>query len=453
MGNYDQAVSDLRRSRTLDDNPVTTVVLAKAHLWAGRDEEAIDELQRARQHAEAPLEASTLLEATYRRLGRSELLERFYAETLATFPKSVFWLNRAGAFALDQGQCDQGEQLYEKACRLQQQAGAGLPTSQSSWDVQYAAALDGYLRALVLAVGDSTGPTGHPEKLDRILQEGRKYADTAYAALAFFRMAEAYKKSGDVEAALDYCRRAVEKAWASERLAVEVLLRVYMMMGGQEVSKFCRERLDKDPDSLAANFTMFNLAKIENDYGDAITYIDTCIRLAGPDSEQGLDYLIKKAQLLTVAHKATSDNGYLRKAVVVYESLHEKMPKNSSVLNNLAYMLALSDQRLTEALEYARKAVEQEPDEANYLDTYAYVLHRNGRNAEAAESIAAAIQQYEVKAAAPAEVYEHLGMVSEALGERDKALAAYRRALEMGADTPSGGARERIRAAIDRLGR
>jgi predicted Zn-dependent protease len=232
---------------------------------------------------------------------------------------------------------------------------------------------------------------------------------------------------------------------------VEVLLRVYLMLGGDEVSKYCRERLATAPDSLAANFTMFNLAKIQDQYEEAETFIDKCIRLAGPDTERGVEHTIKKAQLLTAAHKKTSDKMYLRKAIDVYESLRAKMPKNSSVLNNLAYMLAQNDEKLPEALEYAKTAVEQNPNEANYQDTYAYVLYKNGKNAEAAEALAAAIQQYELGGAAPAEVYEHLGMVNEALGERSKARAAYRRALEVGGSTLPSAAKERLSAALERL--
>ena len=95
--------------------------------------------------------------------------------------------------------------------------------------------------------------------------------------------------------------------------------------------------------------------------------------------------------------------------------------------------------------------MEQAPDEVTYLDTYAYVLHKNGKHAQAAESLAAVLQHYEAGIGAPPEVYEHLGMVNEALGERDKARAAYRRALDVGGDTLSIVARSRIDSAFQRL--
>jgi tetratricopeptide (TPR) repeat protein len=209
--------------------------------------------------------------------------------------------------------------------------------------------------------------------------------------------------------------------------------------------------LAEEPGSLTVHLVLFNLAQIQDKYPEAIAAIDTCIRLSGSDTPAGIEHTIRKADLLTIAHKKTSDKIHLGQAIAVYESLLAKMPKNSSVLNNLAYMLAQNDQRLDEALAYARTVVEQSPDVAGHQDTYAYVLYKNGKHAEAAEALAAAIQQYQAGGAVPAEVYEHLGMVNEALGHKNKALAAYRRALEAGGDHTPDGVRQRINAAIQRL--
>jgi len=254
-------------------------------------------------------------------------------------------------------------------------------------------------------------------------------------------------------AARDYCRKAADKAWSDETLAVEVLLRVSMLLGEQDVSAYCRSRLAADPDSRAAHFVLFSLAKAQDRYDEAIGCIDECIRLSGADTQAGVEHSLRKAALLSMAYERTSDKAYLAKAVAVYESLRSKMPNNPSVLNNLAYLLAQDDSRLAEALEYARTAVERSPDVAGHLDTYGYLLHRSGRDAEAAERLAAAIQQYEAEGTASPDVYEHLGMVNEALGQRDKACDAYRRARELAGDAASDAMKQRIDAALQRLTR
>ncbi len=449
MGDYDQAILDFRKSRLLDDDPETTVALANAYVWAGRYDEAISELRAALQTPNPPVGARTLLEKTYRRLGRIESLEQLYSETLAEFPDSIAWLTRAGAFALDRQNYDRAVELYGKAYRLEQSQASN--PAQSS--VAYAAVLDGYLHALILSAGEpGTGSDSwHPEVLDRLFREANKYVDTDWAAVALYRMAEARKKLGDVAEANRLCRQAVDKAWSNDRLAMEILVRAGRLLGSQEISQYCQGRLASNPNSLAANAMMFHLSRIENDYDDAVEYADKCIALSASDVRRAIGYTVEKADLLTIAYNETSDKRYLQAAVGVYQSLTKKMPSNSNVLNNLAYLLAQNVQGLDEAQQHIERALSEDPDNAAYLDTYAFVLHKKGKDDAAVRFITAAIQQYEMAGTVSATAYEHLGMIKEGLGDRKAALAAYRHALELSDAEPSAIGDRRIDAAIERL--
>jgi len=227
---------------------------------------------------------------------------------------------------------------------------------------------------------------------------------------------------------------------------------MYALLGSEEALRYCEEKLKADPDSLGANLAMFNLTKINGEYNKAIGYIDRCLQIIGTDSRRKLSYTMKKAEVLQLAYNRSSDNDYLEKAIATYESLLAEMPNNTGVLNNLAYMLAKEDVRLAEALEYARRAYETRPNDPGFLDTYSYVLYKNGRFAEADEFLQSALQQYELnKVSAPAEVYEHLGMIKEELGSGTEAIAAYKHALEVGADELSEAAKRRILSAVERL--
>ena len=81
--------------------------------------------------------------------------------------------------------------------------------------------------------------------------------------------------------------------------------------------------------------------------------------------------------------------------IAVYESLRRKWPKNSSVWKNLAYLLAQNDERLAEVLECVGTAAAQDPDAADYLDTYGYLLYRKARYVQAAQSLVLAVRKYE----------------------------------------------------------
>jgi len=449
---YDLAINDLKRSKELLSKPSTQLSLAKAYLLAGRGDDAMTELKNTIDAPGAPPQARLLLEQLYLQSGRRAALERLYEDTLKKFPDSVRWHNRAGALAMTTGEYVNAEQLYLEAYRKKQQEYLGKNTKDWMEDVQYVTAFDGYLRALVVGAGTPNKVGWNPQKLDKVFEECEKYLDGVFAPIAFLRMAEAKLKLDDSKTATEYFQKAVEKSGTNEVLASEVLLRMFLMLGPDEVSRYCKQKLETDPDSLAAYFTLFNLAKINSQYDKAIVYIDKCIQLSDPCSLGMIDYTLKRAEILTMAYEKTSDNNYLEMAITDYESLLAKMPNNTSVLNNYAYMLAENNERLPLALQCAQQVIDLKPNEPTFLDTYGYVLYKNGKTQQAAESMVAAIQQYDRdQISIPPEVYEHLGMVREKLDAKNEALTAYKQALEAGANRLSAKSKERIQKAIERL--
>ncbi|MHC4432909.1 MAG: tetratricopeptide repeat protein, partial [Planctomycetota bacterium] len=452
---YDRAISDLRKSKVLFDEPATRVSLAKAYLQAKRYEDAITELKNAIDAPGAPLEARSLLEHIYFKLGRKQALTKFYAETLEKFPQSARWLNQAGAFAFKTGQFEKAEQYYGKALETRRQLhGDGARTDQIE-DALHATAFDGYLKALIAGAGTPGARDFDPAKLDRIFAEAARYTDGAFAPMAYFRMAQAKSALGDKATAIEYSQKAVEKAGDNDTLASEILERMYLLLGYEEVLGYCQQRLGSDPGSLAANLAMFDLARIDGRYDEAIPYIDKCIELAGDDRARRLAYTMRKAGILIGAYARSSDKNYLKMAIADYESLLAKMPNSTgvaTVCNNLAYVLAENDERLSDALKYAKRALDLRPNDPGVLDTYAYVLLKNGDVKEAGEFLAAALQQYQQnRITVPAEIYGHKGMINEKLGAKAEALAAYNRALEVGAETLSPKARQEIERAVERL--
>jgi tetratricopeptide (TPR) repeat protein len=443
MANYAQAISDLKRSKLLSDEPATRNSLAKAYLRSGRYEESIIELKNTIDHPQAPAEARALLERIYLKLGRKGALIRFYDETLDKLPDSVLWYTRAGAFAIEEGEFERAEQLYELAWQKANKDGNddNDPKHNRRRLGIRATALDGYLEALVLG-----------GKLDKVFEESREYVDGEFAPIAYLRMAEARLKLGDKTTAIEYCQKAVDKAGTNETFVSGALQRIYSLLGAEEALRCCEERLRANPDLPATNLAMFNFSKINGEYNKAVHYIDKYLQIIGPESPHRAVYTVKKAEVLSLAYNKTSDNNYLKRAITVYESVLAEMPKNTGVLNNLAYMLAQNNERLPEALKYAERAHKVRPNNPFFMDTYGYVLYKNGRFSEAEKFLQAAIQQYEEgKTSVPWEVYEHLGMIKEKVGAEAEALAAYKQALEMGADELSTATRDRITMAIEHL--
>jgi len=453
LAQYDKAISDLRTSKLLSDDPIIRVSLARAYLNARRHKDAITELKNAIIGPTAPREARLLLEHIYILLDRNEALNRFYDDTLEKFPDNADWINRAAAFALKTGQYEKAEQLYSKACQVRRQIDPGQSPEELIEDLLYARAFDGYLKALLMGAGEPGSDKWNPDKINQVIEECKKHLNSSFAPIAYLRMAEANYNLGNKSITAEYCRIAIDKTGTNEALASEVLMRMFMMLGADEVTNYCVQRLETNPDSIAANFVMFNLVNIKGEYIKALDYINKCIDLTGPENPNRVNYITKKVDNLIRVYEQTSDNKYIKMAVSVYESLLSEMPKNINVLNNFAYLLADYNLRLPEALQYAKQALDAKPNDPGIMDTYAYVLYKNGKNTEASEFVDAALQQYSEQKInlIPPEVYEHKGMIKEQTGEKDEALAAYKMAIETGSDILSETDRRRINQAIERV--
>ncbi len=83
--------------------------------------------------------------------------------------------------------------------------------------------------------------------------------------------------------------------------------------------------------------------------------------------------------------------------------------------------------QLDRCLEMATIAITAEPNNSAYLDTYGWILYKLGRYEEAAQYIQKAIDA----GGASAVVHEHLGDVFFKLGNTEKAMEIWKRALEM----------------------
>jgi tetratricopeptide (TPR) repeat protein len=77
------------------------------------------------------------------------------------------------------------------------------------------------------------------------------------------------------------------------------------------------------------------------------------------------------------------------KAFDRYLTLH---PDDMPTLNNYAYYLAEQHLRLDDAERMSRRTIDAEPDNANSLDTYAWILHLLGRDREALPYIEKAVR-------------------------------------------------------------
>lgn len=110
-----------------------------------------------------------------------------------------------------------------------------------------------------------------------------------------------------------------------------------------------------------------------------------------------------------------------------YEKAIEIDPTMPLALNNYAYSLVERNLELQKALKMSKSAIEIEPENASYLDTYGWILFQLGNIEEAIIYLEKSVATNQASAI----VYEHLGDAYIAAGNKSKAKEAYLKALEM----------------------
>jgi tetratricopeptide (TPR) repeat protein len=131
------------------------------------------------------------------------------------------------------------------------------------------------------------------------------------------------------------------------------------------------------------------------------------------------------------------------RALEKMEKLLSVNPNNPNALNFVGYTMVELGRDLPQAETYLSRAVSLKPDDAFILDSYGWLLYRQGKRREAMKSLEKAF------AAKPEEavIAEHLADVYVALDMPRKALTVYERALASGASDKEFVARVQTKVA------
>ena len=117
-------------------------------------------------------------------------------------------------------------------------------------------------------------------------------------------------------------------------------------------------------------------------------------------------------------------------AFAAYDSCLVWKEDNIGCLNNYAYYLSLQGKRLDEAEQMSYRTIKAEPENATYLDTYAWILFMQQRYAEARIYIDQALRSDSLPGAV---INEHAGDIYALCGDTEKAVEMWQKSL---ADAP-----------------
>jgi len=183
-------------------------------------------------------------------------------------------------------------------------------------------------------------------------------------------------------------------------------------------------------------------------FDDAAKAYEEVIDLVGKDKEleaEDRDAYLKRYQY--ILSNVYVDLDRIDRAAALLSALLAKQPNDPGFNNDLGYIWADHGMNLDESEKLIRKALDldrkrrkanpkldpkADHDNGAYLDSLGWVLFKQKKFQEAKAIMLKAVED---KDSQHIEIYEHLGDVLEALGERQAALEAYRKGIEVAGDT------------------
>ena len=192
------------------------------------------------------------------------------------------------------------------------------------------------------------------------------------------------------------------------------------------VAELSRQAIDYNPDEMAFYYFL-GLAYVQKDDDDSA--LDALRRGVSQINKQSNKELV--SDFYAIMGDILHDKGLAEEAYAAYDSCLQWKDDNLGCLNNYAYYLSEEDRELAKAEQMSYRTVQAEPDNATFLDTYAWILFKRKKYAEAMQYINMAVDNDTTKSAV---IIEHAGDIHAVNGDTDGAVKFWQQALEAGAE-------------------
>lgn len=145
-----------------------------------------------------------------------------------------------------------------------------------------------------------------------------------------------------------------------------------------------------------------------------------------------LDNKVMQIQFALYKAEACYKLDRVEEAFKAFDEVIKLDPENWMAMNNYAYYLSVRNENLVKAEELSSKAVRANPENSTYLDTYAWVLFMRKDYSLAKFYMESAMKYGGDKNGV---IVEHYGDILIMLGEKEKAIEQWKKALETGEGT------------------
>lgn len=392
LGKWESAITDLRQAKAFSADAFGyqhRIALADALVEAGKGAEAITELQSILQKTPEEGAVAEALIDIYKRVSppRYADAENLIISCMRRYPQEAKWprlLGSLGEASQDWGKAVNG---YERAAEINRNNTEAI-------------------RALFAAYKSAN----RPEDIIRYATEKLTTRMLATSPSALTMLAWAYSRTGDEQKSLETYDQALAAAGEDVIASVQVVQGMVSVMGPEAALSRAKARAEADPENADRKKVVVHLLWLTRQLEEAIQVCREIAKL--PAAEAGDAVFAEVAEGILL--EALSKNS---EAKTKYEAALKLAPDQPVALNNIAYLLVEKLDQPAEALPYAQRAHRLNPNSAEVLDTYGWVLAKNGR---LGEGLGVLLRAVDIQRESPTLLY-HLGKVCQLRNEPEEA--------------------------------
>ncbi len=344
------------------------VSLQKQRLWqaAGKDDKATREIERLAESLPGDKRYNAILAESYMQQKRYPKAKQCYDRILKADPDDPYIHIQLAEYYKATSQPDKADEELLLAFRnkgldakSKLQILSGFYTREEFFETRSATAF----RLVDMAMSDCQDSSELATYYGNILMFQKKYAEAAH----LFEMALRRDSA-------DYT------VW-------EMLLICLTEVPGSDdrIDSYSRRAATLFPMHTLPHFLQAQSAYNDKRYTDALASLDEILRW-------GFSKGYLEAETYGLLAEVAYRNQEYDRAWKAFDKCLALRPDDMPTLNNYAYYLGEQGLRMEQALQMSRRTIEAEPDNANSLDTYAWLLHLLGRDTEALPYMQRAVQ-------------------------------------------------------------
>lgn len=406
---YDEVISTLNRlEKRMGKNEQLSMEKFRIYLQMKDDKKAFQEIESLVQEYPMDMRYQVILGDVYLQNGKKQEAYDVYQKVLAAEPDNPMAIFSMASYYKQTGQ----EELY------QQQLDTLLLNKKVTPDTKV-----GVMRQMIVeneqADKDSTQIIA---LFDRIMKQEQ---DDPQIPMLYAQ----YLLSKNMEAeSVPVLEQVVDLDPTNNAARMMLIGAAVKKEDYKQIIKVCEPGIEATPDALEF---YYYLAVAYNQAEKPDSVISICKRALEHTTADSKKETV--SEFYSILGDMYHTQKQMKEAYAAYDSALVYNPSNIGALNNYAYYLSVERRDLDKAEEMSYKTVKAEPNNATYLDTYAWILFEKGNYAEARIYIDNAMKS---EGGDKSDVIvEHCGDIYYMTGDVDGALTYWKKALEMGSES------------------